>query len=1665
MSDLVARVSAARDFGYSDEEIDGFFAGKRQEARGAGYSDREVDEHLGFAWGKPLVGDGARMGRFAVDPGRVTDVFNATSHLATSLWGSIRKVTTGESQEPSDIMAALSVMGTGVFRAAAGEAGIAGGKLLQRSDAKGLAAEMLQKGKTNKEIAEALNERFAPVLDDGSKVTPGMVSGHRHRGTFELGAMGGKGYEKGDIILPGDSLGPKRNFTTEDVVNFLKEIGAEDIKVRKAATGGTEYVKFRPPGNPTRIDQTPVTIRIPHDPLQHVGLPPKPSEAGNLFDTGVHVAANAKKPVDPKALFNEAGGTFSVWENLEAAIKWRASVGRDGQFLIAPDQAPFPYRTRAADVAHAPKHPIEGADFHPDQLKLLAAGEEIPLTTLIQGELANRKRAEARRAGYSDEEIDTYLGKQAKHVPKAFLERFVPMTDVDRAADRVNAALIEEGKKGFGDQPFGIEAGGATEKWFQDIGLFRSDTRPGSLLFESFARPAAVAIDAVARSFQAGVYGFGGAVGKVAEEFGMQEGEAGRLKKETQNFGNWLMLQAGNVPPIRRITRDHTGAVIEEAIGGLPTGKDFTDATRSLAGGAYRADIEAKLQLLYEHRGMHPAEVVADAATDPVLRARLLSRGDIEPTPVGADVVPGGGGKPPGPPGDPPGVPGAPGEPPRDNSFRRTGTSDSVRLAEDAILDKVSVGEGEAAAQRAGAIEMGVDKLFPLKEAARKAEAAGVELEAADNPYVASRLYSGWAGKAEVSLKYDGPFDFYTYEKLGPSLKEILAPVKAEMRSFRAFAVAARAAELENLKGVTSGIDMTAARTVVEAAPQRYKDALLKTVDFMNAETRYYRDAGMLSRNGYEAMVEANKLYIPWHRVFEEEGIGVSPLGASLQPKQIKKRIEGSERDIIDPIESVIRNTFMMKAIAERNVVASKLVNMLRAADNIAAELKHASRELVGREETLPEGSVEIVQGLRSWGYAGNVPETLETMLAHVAAPLKSNEIRVFEDGRPTVFVVDEGIARAIKNLDRESIGMLERMMAPLASTLRAGAVMTPDFWARHLFRENFYALTTYDKGGVYTPLDQAKGLAGMVVHDPDFIKWMKGGGGHVSLVALDRNYMQENLRTLTADTGLMTRAWNVVRHPLTPLQAGTEIAMSATHFGAFKKRLRALEAERLDTSTLPPRPGVTGPVVEDAPRLGQINPGNLPERMQGREVYLKDRESVIEGMKAFGYDVETGQFTDIVTRDLQVKRDVIDAAWVSRDTSIDNTRIGSKMQAYNMIAAFANAKVQDTARGLFEAGARNPGRYAITVAGGIIAPSALLWYANKDDSRYQDLAQWQKDLFWIIPTDSWQPSTPDQAANRPADQIRINSLGQLEVNNGTIIRLPKPFLQGVLFGSGTERMLEAWAKENPRAFNGYFGSLMESTVGDLVPTAVVPVLEQSMNRSRFSGNSLIPGSLEKLLPEYQYTPYTTELSKKLGMMVAEFPGINKMTAPQERGFWGGAAAALSSPMLIENYVRGWTGTLGVYAMQAADKALQKAGVIEEPSRALGSLADVPIVRAFVVRYPTASVQPIQDFYSDIGETKRLHDTWMAKAKQGDLEAVDRIGAIGGDRIFKKFDGIKEALHTHTQLINLVNMDPSMPPAEKRQLIDGLYFAMHQIAKAGRDSLDDIKAALKEKPQ
>ena len=292
--------------------------------------------------------------------------------------------------------------------------------------------------------------------------------------------------------------------------------------------------------------------------------------------------------------------------------------------------------------------------------------------------------------------------------------------------------------------------------------------------------------------------------------------------------------------------------------------------------------------------------------------------------------------------------------------------------------------------------------------------------------------------------------------------------------------------------------------------------------------------------------------------------------------------------------------------------------------------------------------------------------------------------------------------------------------------------------------------------------------------------------------------------------------------------------------------------------------------------------------------------------------------YTGIGNRLFSKKRNpgsIQEAALESRDVTLDFSRIGSHTKSLNKTIAFFNAAIQGTDK-MFREWKANPLDMTVKTAMWITLPSVLLWELNKDDPRYQELPQWQKDIFWIIPA------------------------------KDTLIKIPKPFELGILFGTVPERMLQ-WdydrkRKQKGAGFKGLAGSVLDSMAPSFLPTALVPAVEAMTNHSIFMGRDIVPQSQQNTIPELQYGPYTSAVGRKIG----ETFGI--------------------SPRKVDNTIRGYGGSLAGLGLTLTDGM---AGLDE--ARPEKRFSEQPGIRGFTAT-PYASSESVQQVYDEFDRQNRL---------------------------------------------------------------------------------------------
>lgn len=733
-------------------------------------------------------------------------------------------------------------------------------------------------------------------------------------------------------------------------------------------------------------------------------------------------------------------------------------------------------------------------------------------------------------------------------------------------------------------------------------------------------------------------------------------------------------------------------------------------------------------------------------------------------------------------------------------------------------IDAVKRGEAKDVIKKAlnDVYTKAVDELNPLKDLVEEVERqTGEKIAFDDNPYMQAWLARGWVGKAETLIEHGAP------EHGIKPLKDILKGIgEKEHKEFSAYLVALHDLDLhKNKQKATFDYTEDAAVLGKHAGNERFQKAAVEIYKYQDYLLQMLVKEGMLTAKAYHTMRKMYPHYIPFFRDMSDAGMQSFLSGGKgfIDVSSPVKRFKGSTRDIIDPLESIIKNTFQFYNTIERNHVGRTFAKL-------------ADKNGVG----------QIVERVH-----GNKAKT-------------DNTFNVWENGEKVTYETTPELIQTMRMLDKDQSNMVAKILSYPANWLRAGATLSPEFILRNPVRDMIGA-SIYSKHGFIPVLDTFKGLSLFLKKGELYWDYMKSGAAHAAMVSLDRDYLGGQLRDIMSRE---SKATKLIKNPIEVLRAMSEATEMATRLAEFDNA----------------RKGYTG---------------------VGNRLFGKDRKPLTAR----------------------------EAALESRDITLDFSRRGSHTKKANQVIAFFNATIQGADK-MARAFKEDPRGMTVKTMLYITLPSVLLWYMNKDDERYQELPQWEKDTFWIIP------------------------------GKENMYRVPKPFEAGVLFGTSFERMLQYFddAKNNRKSvgFKGFGDRVVDSLAPSFMPTAMIPVVEAMTNYSLFRQRNIIPQSQENLPAHLQYGANTSEVAKFVG---------DKINV---------------SPYIVDNTIRGYGGGLAGLGLSGIDAAT---GAKE--NNASKKWYEAPGLRGFTAA-PYQSSNSVQRVYDDYKEQEKLHNEFKLTGQRPD---------------------------------------------------------------------------------
>ena len=404
--------------------------------------------------------------------------------------------------------------------------------------------------------------------------------------------------------------------------------------------------------------------------------------------------------------------------------------------------------------------------------------------------------------------------------------------------------------------------------------------------------------------------------------------------------------------------------------------------------------------------------------------------------------------------------------------------------------------------------------------------------------------------------------------------------------------------------------------------------------------------------------------------------------------------------------------------------------------------------------------------------------------------------------------------------------------------------------------------------------------------------------------------------------------------------------------------------------------------------------------------------------------------------------------------------------KAWNTIVPYTTAHLnglEKSVRALFGIGRTVTGEdysAARTWARGIAlitAPVVAQWFANKDEEWYKAMPDWQKNNAWFIVPPS---------GNRPP------------------IPVAAPPILSAIFVALPRMLLEKYVADNPHAgdhWESTFGASLLPPGGLTSASILTPIVEHIANFSFHRDRPLVSqDTVNGVQPAEQFTQYTSPAAKDLAQFASDLPLVHLNVAP--------------SPAVIDNYIAQWGGPIGRAAVNAADAAIARTPDTPRPE---GKVEDWPGISSWVVRYPSASAAPIEQFYDTVTQLNQEHGSLVKEMREGNFAAFKRIVDQGGPTaaayhqinlgsnvpqgvdlspyldyltrvasgadygnltlVKQAADAMKNA-HDYSQS---VYENRNLSPHDKRQILDMINAQMQVISERGNEALDRARIGVK----
>lgn len=246
-----------------------------------------------------------------------------------------------------------------------------------------------------------------------------------------------------------------------------------------------------------------------------------------------------------------------------------------------------------------------------------------------------------------------------------------------------------------------------------------------------------------------------------------------------------------------------------------------------------------------------------------------------------------------------------------------------------------------------------------------------------------------------------------------------------DLNQFQQYLIARRHAADLHKQGINTGRDLDMDLAIIDKYKKKFTEQEKIYRNFNKQLLNYMEDNGLISKELHNKLNQ-NTAYTPYQRLMDDVSsfTGHSQQLGNLNSEQVIKKMKGSDRTILNPIEATMSNTMRIINEGQRNIAARKIA-----------------------ENAFSENRLKDGQKPRA-GY-----DTLNFM----------------ENGKKVSYEVPKMVASEMKRLNRvlpEGVEKVINVLSMPAKTLRGGATsLNPIFAASNLIRDQLQTTITGNIG------------------------------------------------------------------------------------------------------------------------------------------------------------------------------------------------------------------------------------------------------------------------------------------------------------------------------------------------------------------------------------------------------------------------------------------------------------------------------------------------------------------------------------------------------------------------------------------------------------------------